>query len=187
MTWIGYADESMISTVGVGAYIIAAAVIVDRDRESARLTLSTLGRPGRRFHWRDAGAAERHKAIGAVAGLPALHLVVIGTRLDPRRQERARRHCLRRLVHELESAGVDELWLESRSPRQDLRDIQAVDGFRAAQIISALRVDHAQPLGEPLLWVPDIVAGAVNLALSGEDLHEVALRPLITKYEVDLG
>jgi hypothetical protein len=36
-----------------------------------------------------------------------------------------------------------------------------------------------------MLWIPDIVAA--NLALAGEDLHEIALRSLINKYEVDLG
>jgi hypothetical protein len=177
----------MISTTGVGAYILAAAMMADEDCGSARATVSALGRPGRRFHWRDAGQAERHRAVGVIAGLPALHLVVIGTKLDPHRQERARRHCLRRLVHELEVAGVDQLWLESRTPRQNLRDVQAVDGFRAARIISALHVDHVRPMGEPLLWIPDIVAGAVNLALGGEDLHEVALKSLISRYDIDLG
>ncbi|WP_194762281.1 hypothetical protein [Microbacterium sp. UFMG61] len=34
-----------------------------------------------------------------------------------------------------------------------------------------LRVDHAKPLEEPLLWVPDAVAGAVAAAHDGRTLY----------------
>jgi hypothetical protein len=79
------------------------------------------------------------------------------------------------------------LWLESRAPALDARDLQAVNVFRIQSAMSPdLRVDHARPLDEPLLWVPDIVAGAMNAAVSGDDSFCVPLESLLTRYDIEL-
>lgn len=78
MAWVGYADESIIDTPGVsGAYILAAAVLPAAELADARLAVASLARAGRRFHWRDEEEPDRRKAVGLIADLPALHLVVV--------------------------------------------------------------------------------------------------------------
>jgi hypothetical protein len=108
--------------------------------------------------------------------------------LDPRRQERARRHCLRRLLFELEAAGVGHVWLESRGRHQDPLDLQAVNVLRIQRVIGAgLVVDHTRPLDEPLLWVPDIVAGAVGGELDRGERYAEQLASVVTRYHIELG
>ncbi|NJC69072.1 hypothetical protein HC031_04940 [Planosporangium thailandense] len=189
MTWTADGDESM--RAGVGVYVLAAACLEVEHEEQARHAVAALAKPGQRFHWRQAATPVQRKAVSAVAGLPALHLVVIAAPLDPRRQERARRHCLRRLLFELEQAGVARVVMEAREPRLNTRDIEAVDAFRAAGLIgSDIVVEHGYPTGpngEPLLWVPDIVAGAVGAELDRGDLLAQELAGLVTHYRVELG
>jgi hypothetical protein len=43
-----------------------------------------------------------------------------------------------------------------------------VEALRGKRSVSAgIRVEFARPKDEPMLWVPDAVAGAVNAAASG--------------------
>src|SRR5262245_41889998 len=111
MGWVAYADESIRGRPdGTGAYIMAAACLEAASCEATRPVVARLVRPGRRFHWRDADDRQRDGAVTLVAGLPALHIIVVGTPLDPPRQERARRHCLARLLYELERADVEHTY-----------------------------------------------------------------------------
>ena len=183
--WTAYVDESIRPIAGV--YLLAAACVADVEIAEVRATAAQLAPPQQRFHWRDEKPPSRMKAVGLVGGLPALHLVVVGAPIDPRRQERARRHCLRRLLYELDEAGVSLVRMESRGRRLDTLDLQAVNVMRIQRVIgSALMVDHTQPGSEPLLWLPDIVAGAVGGQLDGKDSYAEELSGLIIRYEVDL-
>jgi hypothetical protein len=81
--------------------------------------------------------------------------------MDKTKQERARRCCLERLLHELGLLAVSQVWLESRSAKPDRRDLKRVDSGRRRRLIpSELQVDFARPKVEPMLWLPDAVAGA---------------------------
>lgn len=190
MTWVAYVDESMrMPAAGAaGRYILAAAVLhaddVEKTREAVRRPLE---RRGRRFHWRDTLPAARGEAVGVVAGLSAVHLVVVGAPLDPRRQERGRRLCLEQLLHKLEASGVSTVSLEARTPTLNKKDLFAVGAWRAQHVIShGLRIDHVFPSAEPLLWVPDIVAGAVAAAYGGAGHWRDALAPLLDEFPVQL-
>lgn len=120
--------------------------------------------------------------------MSALHTVVIGAPIDPRRQERARRKCLEALLFYLQDAGVVRLWLESRNDAANRRDIAAVTAARAKQIIQyGLLVDRALPSEEPLLWMADLVAGAVSAAESGEPIYRELLVPMLTEHRIDLS
>jgi hypothetical protein len=193
MTEVGalhaWVDESIQRTDGSGCYLLAAAVIRPSGADGVRDELRRL-LPGRsrRLHWRDEGMRRRRILAGAVASIEAVHTVVIGTPVDHRRQERARRLCLERLVFELRSRGVTHVWMESRTPTLNARDRMMVDVLRIRRVIGDdLVVDTALPEQEPLLWLPDIVAGAVGLDRRGGDpapyrmlrdrliLHEVSL------------
>lgn len=54
-----------------------------------------------------------------------------------------------------------------RLDESDRELIAALRGFDA--VGSGLTMDFARPLKEPMLWVPDAVAGAVALARKGQD------------------
>lgn len=185
MTWAAFVDESMRD--GAGLYLLAAACLEGDAVDEARAAVAQLARSHRRFHWRDEEPADRAKAVGLVSALPALHMVVVAAPLDPRRQERARRYCLRRLLFELDRAGIGPCWMESRGQRQDLRDLQTVNVLRIQRLIRpTLTVGHARPVAEPLLWLPDIVAGAIGGELDRGEPYAAELASVITRYHVDL-
>lgn len=183
MTWTAYVDES----VRMDVYLLAAACLDVSEAVDARATITQLSRPGVRSHWRDADDDARQMAVSVVAGLPLLHIVVTASPLDLRRQERARRHCMRRLLFELDNASVGHVQLESRGQRQDMRDLQLVNVLRIQHVIGPmLVVDHAQPLAEPLLWIPDIVAGAVGAELGQNKRLTDQLAAVLAHHHEDL-
>lgn len=177
---------------GTGMYMLAAAVVDDVDVATVRSEVGTLA-PGRRrrAHWHDADDADRRKLVQAVASLPSVHLVVIGMGLDNSRQERGRRKCMQRLLWELSEMGTSQAWIEARTPTLNVKDAAAVAAWRAQRIIpGALRVDFARPYGpqgEPLLWLPDIVAGAVGAARGdGDPQFLTPLEPVLTEFTITL-
>ncbi len=80
--------------------------------------------------------------------------------------------------------------LESREAKLNARDITAVDAFRAGGVIGPnIVVEHGFPVGpkgEPLLWVPDIVAGAIGAELDRGEQVAMELTRLVTCYQVKL-
>ncbi|WP_190821081.1 hypothetical protein [Saccharopolyspora pogona] len=73
---------------------------------------------------------EKHNAAKTVAELEGFHIVVAGSPVPGRRQERARALCLAELVRELHSYGVDRLLMEGRSRTLNERDVATVRGTR---------------------------------------------------------
>ncbi|WP_298329228.1 hypothetical protein [Haloactinopolyspora sp.] len=172
MTWSAYVDESIDDAFGT--YVLAAATLDEDGSEDVRDAISALARRGRRFHWKDEEHSDRIRAVQLVSTCATLHVVVIGAPMV--KQERAQRQCLRSLLFHLEAAGVEQVWLESRGNPADARDIGAVRAFRAQHAIGhAIRVDHAFPSTQPLLWVADIVAGAVRAAERGHTTYRLHL------------
>ncbi|PZF82644.1 hypothetical protein [Jiangella anatolica] len=186
MSWLVHVDESIRTDDGV--YVLAAVVIGAPDAPLVRDAMRSLEpRPGHRFHWRDRLPDARLAAAAVVAGLPVLPVAVIGAPVDARRQERARRQCLEALLFDLASAGVDEVWLESRNPALDRRDVQAIAAFRSRGVISRdLPVGHRRPGEEPLLWAADLVAGAICAAEGGEPAYRDLLAPVLTEHRIRL-
>ncbi|TWJ12050.1 hypothetical protein LX16_2797 [Stackebrandtia albiflava] len=147
------------------SYIIAAALLDSGDCADARWAMEALGGKRKRFHWKDATSKEREAAISTVSALPTLHLLVISSPLDRRRQERARAITLQRMLFELGVRGVTRVCLESRTERLNQRDMRSVDAAMINGSIDAgMQVQHELPRDDPLLWIPDIVAGAVGSA-----------------------
>ena len=159
-----WVDESVhLDAAPSGLYILAAAigaagVSLNPVRDVLRALV--VG-PHPRLHWRDELESTRAETVDAIAELGLTHVVVVRADVDPKRQERARRKCLERLLFELSSRRVGRVWLEARTPTLNRRDIKLVDAVRSTGILADLSVDFARPLEEPLLWVPDAVAGAV--------------------------
>ena len=156
------------------AAVVADPVACDKARDSLRAL-----RPGKakRLHWRHESRARQEKVAALVAELDAFSIVVVGVPLDSRRQERARRQCMERLLYELDQIGVTAVLLESRDSALNVRDRTMAAALYSRSVISAaLRVEFALPHEEPMLWIPDAVAGIVNAYRSGGD---AALRLIV--------
>jgi hypothetical protein len=87
-----------------------------------------------------------------------------------RRARAARERCLAALAAELCQHGVGELVIEGRQVHEDAPDRRVLLRARQDGVTSrTLQWRFGKPLGEPLLWVPDAIAGVVGHALVGRD------------------
>lgn len=163
-----WVDESIHVTANL--YLLAAAVMeTSDDLDTTRQRLRVMARRTRgRTHWNSEEEGDRLRLSQLIGDLPLTNIVVAASRIDPRRQERARRKCMQQLLHRLASDDVSQVWFESRDEIGNSRDLAMVANLRTTDALpSTLRIDHAKPLAEPLLWVPDAVAGAVAAAHDG--------------------
>ncbi len=187
MSWNAYVDESVRFGTKPGYYVLAAALVEDSAAAAFREVVAPLAHRPKGFHWTEADQQRRWTAVEAVRSANALHLVVVGAPMDPARQERARRGCLERLLFELDAAGITQVLLESRTATLNRKDQQVVGGFLARKVIRHVRIKHTAAVNEPLLWVPDIVAGAVGLDAEGrESKYWQRLAGLVERYEIQL-
>ncbi|MEU5862671.1 hypothetical protein ABZ815_15945 [Nonomuraea sp. NPDC047529] len=162
-----YVDESMLLTHGV--YLMAAMLVAPHQADHCRTELrALLFRRQPRLHWRDENDKRRMQLIEAVAALRPAGIVVASTGLDAKRQERARRKCMECLLWELGDHHVNDVVFERRGQldRRDHELVAALQGRHAMP--SKLVVSWCDPMIEPLLWLPDIVAGAKSLAERGD-------------------
>lgn len=193
MTWVAYVDESLPKPYGGPASYVLAAVVVEADvSEQLRRTAQLMHVSGPRFHWRFEATAAKKRAIDLVASQPALHVVVVGTPIaSDKKAERARRLCLERLLFELETSGVGQVFFEARTEVLNRRDLQVINAFRARGAIGQqLHVAHAYPQGEqaePLLWIADAVCGAVGADFKGDPKYLATIAQLITWHRLDLA
>jgi hypothetical protein len=133
----------------------------------------------RRFHWHKEQARDRMKMMEFIADAQ-LHSHIV-TKALPKlsRQERARAHCLERLLWELKQHDTNNLVVEARQARNNSRDQSTIlaaqmTGKAAAEV----RYEFGLPTEEPLLWMADAIASAMAASLySGRDvaLERVAL------------
>jgi hypothetical protein len=177
--WI---DESIIMRKDhPGAYTLASVITDPISADDLRHALRDL-REKRlvRLHWKAESPKRRDLIAHAIAGFDITAIVALGTPLHRQKQERARRCCLECLLYELEAFGVTKAWLESRRSQQDRSDLRLFDSARGKGLISRnLSIDFAQPTDEPMLWLPDAVAGAVTAAQLGEPRWLLALSELV--------
>jgi hypothetical protein len=183
-----WVDESVI--VGPagdpGTYTMAAVLADPAHCDELRSDLRGLMiRPGVRLHWVSESPKRRDLIAEAVGRLDIAAILMVGTPMERSRQERARRCCLERLLYELDQVGVSEVRLESRAAAQDRRDVRLIDSARRKRLISHdLQVTFARPSGEPMLWLPDAVAGAMSAAMLGEDRWLTAIAEVVTVHQV---
>lgn len=183
--WI---DESVL--VGddqrPGTYTLAAVVTEDAALDGLRADLEALTeRKVARLHWVAESAKRRDAIAETIAGLGIVAVAVAGSPVHRQKQERARRCCLERLLYELDQFGVREAWLESRAPAQDKRDRSLVDSARRKGLLSQrLSIGFARPLQEPMLWLPDAVAGSITAAHLGEPRWLLALSEVVAVHQL---
>lgn len=170
-----YIDES-VREGAPGLYVLASVAVPDEQADDVRAALRSGLRHRRpRFHWRDEQDSDR-QAMAKVAGDLALSsLAAVSTPMDPKRPERARRVCLTRLLWELEQRAVLNVVFESRQNRDRDDRAHILRAQKAGHCSRELRYGFALPLQEPLLWLPDLVAGAVAYARVGRGEQCLAL------------
>lgn len=172
-----------------GMYVLAAVVADPTSCDGPRQALTALLPRGRdRLHWRNEDEPLRRKITATIASCDLASVVVVGVALDPGRQERARRQCMRRLLYEMDQLGVSQVWLEARTSSLNKKDMFLIDQLRGEQAISkGLRVDLGRPLDEPMLWIPDAIAGAVSAARKGGVAeHRQTLGSLVDEIDLTL-
>lgn len=166
-----WVDESMRpSTDDERMYLLGAVVADPSCCDPARDELwSVLPKGAPKLHWTDMEDREKKQVTGLITDFDMAHMVVIGTPLDPKKQEHARAKCMERLLWELGAMEVSRVFLEQRTESLNKRDMKLVRHLRGSKSIpSTLRVDIAQPSTEPMLWIPDQMLGAIGDA-EGDD------------------
>jgi len=184
--WI---DESIHATASVPMYVLAAVVADPTTCDPVREELRSLvRRPRQRIHWRAEEAADRLRAVRVLAASGTEQVVIVGSPLDPRRQERARRKCMERLFFEFGNLVLSTVWIESRTPSLNRADQQMLLALRGSGVMpKGLRCEFALPSTDPMLWAADVVAGAVAASFKGEAAYGRVLYSGLTVHELDLG
>lgn len=166
-----WVDESMRQKdVAVPMYLLGAVVADSSRCDGARQELrSILPKGAPKLHWHAMEPREKNRATTVVTSLDATHLVVVGTPLNHRKQERARAQCMEQLYWRLGELGVSRVFLEQRTRSLNQKDLQLVNVLRIRKVMpEGLRVEIAQPSTEPMLWIPDQMLGALGDAEADE-------------------
>lgn len=153
-----------------GFYVLASAIAKAGDCRHIRQHLRNLVRSSwDRLHWHEEEKQDRDNICETISKLPVDHLAVTSIS-DQKRQERARRKCLERLLFELHGRGVSQVWLESRQTALNRKDQQMVSTLVInGTIPRSFEVNMAKPLDEPMLWIPDATAGMTSFSLRTGD------------------
>lgn len=187
MSQTAYVDESFHEDDVDGFYVLAA-VVFGANAEQARDSMLALR--GRRrldkLHWHEMGDNVQFRAVDAVRSVGGMYIATVGAPVRRKGQERARRISLRRLVFELHSVGVTQIYVEARQDLLNRRDVQLVRDARFDLPKGAeLRVDHRPGAEDPLFWIADIVAGAVRADREGRGGFRAVLAGQLDVVEVD--
>ena len=185
-SWV---DESMHVDGDNGLYILAAVVCAADGCDPIRDALRELldeGQP--KLHWGTESPERKEEIIGVVAKVDMAAVVVIGTPLAKKKQERARAVCIETLVVHLAAMGVTHVLLEERTPSLNDRDRKLIDAIRGKKLIPVeMRIDVGRPSAEPMLWMPDIVAGAAGAdRVRGNPQYFDVIRPVVTQLDIPL-
>jgi hypothetical protein len=178
--WI---DESIYvdNDARPGVYALASVITEDSAVDDLRDIFRALReKKVVRLHWVAESTKRRDLIAHTIAELDLVSIVALGSPVHRQKQERARRCCLESLLYELEEFGVTQAQLESRTPAENRGDLNLVNSARDKRLISRkLSVDFARPVQEPMLWLPDAVAGAVTAAQLGEPRWLLTLSELV--------
>jgi len=113
-------------------YMLAAAVCGHSALTPAREAITALRLKGQvKLHWHDESDKRRQLITETIAGLRLDHLVVVRDGQPGEKPERRRRHCLERMLWELDQLEVGIATFESRGPVDDRRDRLMLDALRA--------------------------------------------------------
>lgn len=157
---------------GSGLYVLAFTFVDLALLERTRAALRSLPRDASdRFHWYTERHKDRLALIDALSELGVTATVVYQTPSPARKQEQARARCMAVGLHDLAAAGAVRLVLERRQDRLNQRDERTIAAGRRDGLVSAsVPFTFERPGDEPLLWLPDALAGAVGAELAEGDV-----------------
>ncbi len=184
--WI---DESGSDrTLDPQTYILAAAITRTSIEDDLRGRMAALRLRGQlKVHWRDEASWRQTTLCKEVAALDLESIVVVrpGRTNRQAKPERQRRETLDRLLWELESLGVSDVVLESRGRADDQRDVELANALRGQRRLSTnMRLTHRLGRNEPLLWIPDVICGAVSHSRTGAGQYLDLLDPKVRLIEI---
>jgi hypothetical protein len=116
----------------------------------------------RRFHWRSDNRRLRVVMLDAIHATGLQSAVFVKKPMKGTNQRRCRALCLEAALWHVTSIGIAELVIESRGEQDQDDRRTVVAAQRAGNADPVLRYSFARPLEEPLLWLPDAIAGAVS-------------------------
>jgi len=150
-------------------YLVCAALIPSADVENIRKRFLPLRLRGQiKLHWTDESETRRRQIVARIAELGQMSALVSHVSSRHRKTERFRRKCLEVLYYELAQMGVESVVCEARTPAQDQKDLAHIVALRSQGVVTdKFRIDHCRGGDDPLLWLPDILLGAVNSAYLG--------------------
>lgn len=177
---IAFVDESLRQRPD--GLCVLAAVVAPNDIDEGRDAVRSVLLPGQlRFHWKDENEGQRRRMLKAIEDMGVRSLVYVCRPVSMRRQARARALCVNALVWDLWTHEVDEVVFESRENHNDAKDRQTIiQAKKAKRAAESLIYRFERPDAEPLLWLPDAVAGAVSAAEAQEHRYLDLLRERIT-------
>ncbi|WP_406318304.1 hypothetical protein OHA77_13060 [Streptosporangium sp. NBC_01639] len=150
-------------------YVLAAVLLPAEELDQVRSMMDSL-RYGKAptVHWRTERSARRLLIAQAVASLECASVVAVSLYGTAGRSERARRHCLLRLLPELSARGVGAVVFESRR-EQDAGDRAILTALRRGEQIAAeMSVNWERASSDAALWTADVVAGVVTGWMGGD-------------------
>ena len=154
------------------AYVLAAVMVSDADAERVRAEIrSATPRRMRKLHWYEALQTQRVSWLDLLRN--AIEIIVVRFDGAAARAERRRRHCLDRLVWELEQRGIRRVVLETRGKAGDDGDRSLFDALRRRGVGRALRHEHVRGVDEPLVALADLACGAHVAGLDEESGSKV--------------
>jgi hypothetical protein len=178
---IALVDESIVLPGG-GCYVLAGVVLPSARKAAVRRAARRLTRPGHaRFHWKDEERQDRMAMLDLLVDHAAALHAYASQPAARRDHEVIRARLLTELLTDL-PRGVLDLLIESRQPHNDRADRQVIAAAqRSGGASPDLDYHHARPLSEPLLWLPDALAGAVmaRVRKEGQYLERLAGARLI--------
>lgn len=185
-------DESFRRQPEGGCYLLTAVMVPDAVIvEITRHLRETLPPGQRRWHWRDERPGSRRRFLDAVASFvpPQVAAVTYWQSVPSQRKgEQARVRCLWRLLAGMPTFDAATVVLESRQEHNDRKDRREVgNAQRAGLVPSSLVYRHDRPKDEPLLWLPDAVAGAAGVSIIDADRTMLELLPAPMRQIVEVG
>jgi len=175
-----YLDESIHE--GHGLYVVAAVLASESLGQAAYDELCEVLPAARLPHWHSEDGPTRAKLVEAICSMP-IEARVYGCRFDhARRQESARARGLRWFLSDLDS-DLECVVVDQRQGSQDAIDRRILAQASGRPNWFAYR--HAFASSEPLLWIADIVAGAVAASWTGRADYFVDLKEVLSVCERD--
>ncbi|GAA4795715.1 hypothetical protein [Corynebacterium canis] len=166
---VAYGDESsVLRSPESQEYLICATILERAQFEQLRNQLLPLLLPGQiKLHRTDESAPRRRSIVKTISEIESIQVIVTNSSEKSKKTERYRRKCLERLYYELVELKVYHLTLESRQEAQNRKDIKHLAALQSSGVYRGLRISHARGGDDPLLWIPDVVLGALNATKQG--------------------